>query len=138
MSYGCGNTTCKACYPFTYRCAACFAAYPTPVANGDPAPVCGACEYDGVDGNTSDPRIVELVHENSDQPDYDGYSAVAYLESLRPYVVTWTETSVYRVEVEADSPEDALRIFTEQYQDNGHQEDPVSTEWTDPTIKEKD
>lgn len=77
--YGCGSETCKTCYPFTYRCAACMATYPQPVPNGEKLPVCGACEYDG-DPNSADLQIVELVSENSDQPDYDGFSAVAFLE----------------------------------------------------------
>ena len=54
MTYGCGAETCKACYPFTYRCAACMTDFPEPVANGDPDPVCSNCGYDGVDPDTVD------------------------------------------------------------------------------------
>jgi hypothetical protein len=54
MSYGCGASDCKACYPFTYRCAACNTDFPEPVPNGASDPVCRNCGYDGVDPDTID------------------------------------------------------------------------------------
>lgn len=54
MTYGCGNSACKACYPFTYRCEACRTDYPEPVPNGEPEPVCANCGYDGVNPDTID------------------------------------------------------------------------------------
>jgi hypothetical protein len=46
MTYGCGaESTCKTCYPFTYRCE-CGEDYPTPVPFGDRTPECEACGLD--------------------------------------------------------------------------------------------
>lgn len=54
MSYGCGASDCKACYPFQYRCEVCSVDFPEPIPNGQPLPTCTRCGYDGVEPDTID------------------------------------------------------------------------------------
>lgn len=54
MSYGCGASSCKTCYPFTYRCEVCATDFPEPVPNGQPVPVCTHCGFDENDLDTAD------------------------------------------------------------------------------------
>lgn len=89
MSYGCGLSTCKECYPFTYRCEVCHADYPEPVANGAKFPDCGACGYNAdAEYPEYDPQVADLVSENGDVPNYDGYVALAALAERDKAVTT--------------------------------------------------
>lgn len=42
--YGCGRTTCLACYPVQYACDYCAETFPNPIANGE-SYYCEACDF---------------------------------------------------------------------------------------------
>lgn len=103
--------------------------------------------------------IVVYVNVNEDGEDYDQHDTVEAalaVQALYPndtievrvlkpavegvrrvFLVVWSEKNVYRVEVEASTLEEAHGIFERDYQENGHQEDPVTTQWTEPIITTK-
>lgn len=47
-SYGCGNTTCKDCYPIQYGCDYCNKTFEAPIANGEDYS-CAECGYDNAE-----------------------------------------------------------------------------------------
>lgn len=44
MAYGCGDYTCKNCYPYQYACAYCAEQFPKPIPNGEHY-VCEHCNW---------------------------------------------------------------------------------------------